>query len=335
MKPDENNTLLNYSISNQAKHIYVNENEAMLFFGGPYSNIESLQALKTQAEALSISPTQIVCTGDIFAYCASPQESIELIRNWGVHCIKGNCEQAIIDNDNDCGCGFEEASTCSILSNQWFNYCKQYIKPQENAWLNSLPASLSFHYRNIKALCFHASPSSNNEFIFASSDDHVFFNHCKIIEADLVITGHSGIPFTKAVYSSNTVQNNNNTIAANRIHLSEDNSVTLWHNPGVIGMPANDGECETWYSILSPSEGHYSKEKQTLLPHVNLQHKKLSYDYHSAYKQMIDNNCAYEYAQCLKSGLWPSLDVLLVEEKLGTGNAISETTWTISWPTSD
>ena len=29
----------------------------------------------------------------------------------------------------------------------------------------------------------------------------------------------------------------------------------LWHNPGAIGMPANDGTPRGWYSILAAEDG--------------------------------------------------------------------------------
>lgn len=323
------------ALINRPKNITVDANNPMLFFGGPYSNIESLQALKAEADALQINPSQIVCTGDIFAYCASPQESIEFIRDWGIYCIKGNCEQAIIDDENDCGCGFEQDSLCSLLSDQWFSYCKKHINQQQRSWLSLLPDSICFDYNHLRILCFHASPSSNNEFIFASSSNNIFLEHCENINANIVISGHSGLPFTKSVVRTkngiNTSDGDGDGDDNKYIRNVEKKEATLWHNPGVIGMPANDGGTHTWYSVLSPNLESSSINNKTQQI-INLAHKKLNYDYRSAYKKMIDNNCASGYAECLQNGIWPSLDVLLAKEKALSGQEIKETSWKIQRP---
>ena len=36
----------------------------LLVFGGPYSNLEATQAMRQRAEALSIPPGNVICTGD-------------------------------------------------------------------------------------------------------------------------------------------------------------------------------------------------------------------------------------------------------------------------------
>jgi predicted phosphodiesterase len=48
---------------------------------------------------------------------------------------------------------------------------------------------------------------------------------------DAIIGGHSGLPFTQMLGSR------------------------LWHNPGGIGMPANDVTHRGWYSILVTEDG--------------------------------------------------------------------------------
>ena len=39
----------------------------LLVFGGPYSNREATQAMGQRAEALSIPPRNVICTGDVVA----------------------------------------------------------------------------------------------------------------------------------------------------------------------------------------------------------------------------------------------------------------------------
>ena len=57
----------------------------VVFFGGPYSNLQATQALLAEAEAQGVPPGNLICTGDIAAYCAQPVETITLLRDsWEV-----------------------------------------------------------------------------------------------------------------------------------------------------------------------------------------------------------------------------------------------------------
>ncbi len=49
-------------------------NGRLLFFGGVYSNLQSLQKLKKWADENGYLPQNVVCTGDILGYCAQPLE---------------------------------------------------------------------------------------------------------------------------------------------------------------------------------------------------------------------------------------------------------------------
>jgi hypothetical protein len=56
---------------------------ALLVFGGPYSNLRALAALRARATALGVSASRTICTGDVVAYCAEPEETIAAMRDWG------------------------------------------------------------------------------------------------------------------------------------------------------------------------------------------------------------------------------------------------------------
>ena len=66
--------------------------------------------MRSRADALAIPPERCFCTGDVVAYGADPAMSIELIRDWGVNVIAGNCELALADAAFNCGCGFQAGS---------------------------------------------------------------------------------------------------------------------------------------------------------------------------------------------------------------------------------
>jgi hypothetical protein len=94
----------------------------------------------------------------------------------------------------------------------------------------------------------------------------------------------------------------------------------LWHNSGVIGMPANDGTPRVWYLVLTPTKDG-----------VSISHHALNYD-HAAAARMRAEPLPAGYAHCLETGLWRSLDVLPGQEKAATGGALQE--HDVSWSAS-
>jgi predicted phosphodiesterase len=141
----------------------------------------------------------------------------------------------------------------------------------------------------MSVLVVHGSVSSINQFVFSSSEEAVFLEQFSFSNTDLVIGGHSGNPFTKKIGKK------------------------VWHNSGAIGMPANDGSPNTWYSLISP-QNHGLK----------IEHKVLIYDHNSTYSAMKENNLHNGYAKGLISGLWPSTDILPSKERLSSGMKIEE-----------
>lgn len=257
--------------------MYLGEFERLLFFGGPYSNLDALLALQQQAVIHNISPENVVCTGDIVAYCGQPKETIEAIREWGIHVVMGNCEESLAYKALDCSCGFSEGSACDRLSIEWFEYANQQITDEQRQWFAQLPRRLRLNINQYSVLVIHGSVTSINQFLFASDDDQLFEEQFEACHDDIIIAGHAGIPFNKVIGDR------------------------LWHNAGTIGLPANDGCTNTWYSIL---------EFQHHTSNLRVNFYELHYDYLQAYRAMKLVGLENDYSSALKTGLWPSMDVL-------------------------
>ena len=197
---------------------------SLLFFGGPCSNLQATQAIRAEAARLDIPAENIICTGDVVAYCAQPNETIAQLRDWGVAVVMGNCEQAIGTSTENCGCGFAEGSTCDLLSDSWYNYSNGRVESGHRAWMRSLPGRIDFQFAGKRFAVVHGSVSRINQFIFSSTASQTKCREIELANTDGVIGGHCGLPFTQKLDDK------------------------LWHNPGVIGMPANDGTPRGWYS---------------------------------------------------------------------------------------
>lgn len=255
-------------------------NGPLLIFGGPYSNLAATQAVKQVAEQQGIPAHRVICTGDIVAYCAEPQETVDLIREWGCHVVMGNCEESLAADAPDCGCGFDEGSACSLLSVEWYNFASQRVSSASKQWMATLPRQLRFRMADQQFHVVHGSVDSINEFVFASDCADNKQRQLDEIAADVVIGGHCGIPFGQRLNQG------------------------YWLNAGVIGMPANDATPDGWYMLLEVTEGK-----------VEVSWQRLAYASQTTVAAMQQANVGLAYADCLRSGHWPNLDVLPEAER--------------------
>lgn len=258
----------------------------VLVFGGPYSNVRAVTAMRARADELGIPPARSVCTGDVVAYCVEPEETTAAVRAWGCNVVAGNCEEQLAAGSADCACGFDEGSECDRLAKGWYPFANERISPASRAWMAGLPATLRFRVGGLGFRVIHGGVRQVNRFVFASQRD-VLAEEMAWADADVVVCGHSGLPFVEKVGRG------------------------VWFNPGVIGMPANDGTPDVWYGLIG-IEGD----------HVVLSTHRLSYDHVAAAAGMRRFGHANGYARSLITGLWPSLDVLPPAETAATGKKI-------------
>jgi len=269
----------------------------LLVFGGPYSNLEATEALLAEARRRAVPTGNILCTGDLAAYCADPQAVIDLVRSAQIHVVMGNCEESLAAGAPDCGCGFAEESACAVLSNEWYPFADRCVDADSRHWLGSLPRRIEVEIDGRRLAAIHGGLTSINRFVFASCT--------KAIEEELaasgcdgVIAGHCGLPFSRVIGGR------------------------LWHNAGVVGMPANDGTPRVWFSTLT----HSNKG-------IGVEHHALEYDWRSAAAKMRKNRLPEGYASALETGLWPSCDILPAAELGARGQRLEP--GTLLWPRSE
>ncbi|MBT3146731.1 metallophosphoesterase family protein [Neptunomonas phycophila] len=259
----------------------------VLIFGGPYSNAEATLAIQEEARRLSIPSDRVICTGDVVAYCANPEETTTIIREWGIPVVMGNCEESIAQQAPDCGCGFTEGSSCSLLSISWYAFANQHISNTNRRWMQTLPSAIDFSMNGLSFRTVHGSTTQINEFVFKSTASHIKEEQLTATGKDVVIGGHCGLPFGDSLAHG------------------------YWLNAGVIGMPANDGTTQCWYLVLTPD--HIG---------VHAQWHRLAYPYRKTQTAMRDCLLTEGYCDALSSGLWPSMDVLPDYEKSQQGTPL-------------
>lgn len=268
----------------------------ILVFGGPYSNLRATRALQDTAERLGIAPKSVICTGDVVAYCAEPEDTAQAIAAWGCHTIQGNCEQQLAAGADNCACNFEAGSACDLLAKGWYPFAAERISSGMRTWMAALPETLSFTCGGLTFRVVHGGVAEVARWVFASESAKIA-EECEQAGADVTLSGHCGVPFV-ARAGRNT-----------------------WFNAGVIGMPANDGTAEVWYGLITRTDDG-----------VQLSTHRLAYDHQGAAAAMRRSGHANGYARTLVTGLWPSLDVLPEVERAATGVRIRPRTARIAAP---
>lgn len=265
-----------------------------LLFGGPYSNLEATTAVLAEAMRRLIPPSQVVCTGDLVAYCGSPMDTIDLVRGSGIAVVMGNCEEQLAIGAKDCGCGFPTGGSCDRLSAAWYAFADRCVTTDARRWLGSLPRRIDLRLGAFELAVVHGTPRETSRFVFASTATTT--KRGAIVDAgcDGVIAGHCGLPFTQSIGGR------------------------LWHNPGVIGLPANDGTPRVWCSVLT-SRGDC----------LDIEHVALAYAHEHAARRIRSQALPQAYGDALLTGRWPSLDVLPAVERRMAGVPLSagSVTW--------
>ncbi|MGB0950323.1 MAG: metallophosphoesterase family protein, partial [Marinirhabdus sp.] len=238
--------------------------DKVLLFGGVYSNLQALQKLRHIAQTQNIAPQQCICTGDIVGYCAQPEETVQYIKWWGAKSILGNVEVQLRDGAAGCGCDFREGSRCDGFSQQWYPYAQSKLSKNSLAYIAALPDHLQFKYAGKQVAVVHGSYFNISEFIYKSTPWERKAPNFAATGGQVIVAGHCGLPFQ---------------------HKKENK---LWLNPGVIGMPANDGQPHVWYAVLGDTAG---KLKYTF--------HTMHYDYKLTGKLMQNGLLPAEYARTL------------------------------------
>ncbi len=251
-------------------------NGPILLFGGPYSNVQALDALIKVVSDRAIDAGHVICTGDVVAYCGAPCLAVQRVRDMGCAVVAGNCEAQLASGAQDCGCGFEEGSVCDLLSVGWYGFAAAAVSAMDKAWMADLPDIITFTHQGARYGVLHGGISDVSRFIWGSSEESVFAQEWQLLEAqvgkvDHIIAGHCGVPFIATT------------------------PMGRWINAGVIGMPPHDGRQHTRFAILDGGE---------------VQMHRLEYDVAGAVLDMEQAGLPVGYQRGLETGYWPSEDVL-------------------------
>lgn len=243
-------------------------------FGGVYSNLAALDAFRLRAGGAPAG--NLLCSGDVVAYCARGADCVARVRALGGPVLAGNCEVQIAEGASDCGCGYDAGSDCSLLSRGWYAHALATIGTDDRVWMADLPERIVFTHAGRRWAMVHGGGTDIARFVWPVSTDADIATEIAALAAqvgpvDGIIAGHTGIPMEREVDG------------------------VRWVNPGALGMPPNDGCAAGCYAVLAED---------------GLRFERLRYDAGPEVAAMRAAGLVQGYDRCLETGWWPSEDTL-------------------------
>jgi predicted phosphodiesterase len=195
-------------------------------FGGVYSNHLALRAVLDDIARRGADLAW--CVGDLGGFGPHPDRSAELLRGAGIPTLRGNYDDAVGHGRPDCGCGYSDPRD-QAFAQRSYDYTVARTSPGHKRWMRDLPEQRRLTVEGRRVLLCHGSPRRVNEFLWESACSDAFLDWlCEAHEADVIVCGHTGIPWWRSLPSGRQVV-----------------------NVGAIGRPANDGRTAVWYAELA------------------------------------------------------------------------------------
>lgn len=193
-----------------------------------HANLPALEAVWADMDELGL--TERYCLGDLVGYGTFPNEVVAFVRTREVPTIAGNYDEGVGANSDDCGCAYrtDREKRRGARSIAWTN---AEITAENRASLRSLDEQIALALDDMRIVLVHGSPRRVNEYLYADRPDSSFERLLDSVDADVLVCGHTHIPYHKTLPSGRHVV-----------------------NTGSVGKP-KDGDPRACYAILGADRG--------------------------------------------------------------------------------
>ena len=249
-------------------------------FGGVYSNHLALGAVL--ADIAGRGAELAWCLGDLGGFGPHPNRSAGILRDARTPMLRGNYDDSIGHVRADCGCGYSDPRD-NWFAKVSYDYTVARTSAGHKAWMRGLPEQERLSIAGRRVLLCHGSPRRVNEFLWESACSDAFLEWlCEAHEADVIVCGHTGLHWHRALPSGRAVV-----------------------NVGAIGRPANDGRPGAWYAEITLGDG------------VGARFRHVGYDHEALAAEMEAEALPSEFVDTIRSGWWTTcLENLPAKERL-------------------
>lgn len=228
-----------------------------------HSNIAALRAVLKEIEERQVDA--VICSGDLVGYAPFPNEVIDLIKENQITCVMGNYDDAIGNARLICGCDYKDEKARE-LGERSITWTKQHVAEENKEFLRNLPQELHFKAGKYDILIVHGSPRRLNEYLYEDAGDHYFIELLAQFRSDVLICGHTHIPYHKKPDTGKHVI-----------------------NAGSVGRPKH-GDPQALYALVDIDRD------------VLVEFRKVPYDFESAASATEASGLPEEFAATLRTG---------------------------------
>lgn len=238
--------------------------KSVTIFGDIHGNLPALEAVLADMEARDLSP--LYCLGDLVGYGTFPNEVIATIRERNIPTLMGNYDQGVGNSSDDCGCAYtsKEAEALGKRSIAWSN---QYTTADNKLYLHQLTDQIPLQLDGLRVRLVHGSPRKINEYLYEDRPDATLERLLDMAEADVLVCGHTHIPYHRTLPSGRHVV-----------------------NAGSVGKP-KDGDPQACYVVLEARDSILS-----------VTFRRVAYDVERAAQAIEATEMPNEYARMLRTG---------------------------------
>jgi protein phosphatase len=159
----------------------------LLIVSDIHANLEALQAV------LAESHDELWVLGDLVNFGPNPSEVVELIRKQASVVVQGNHDYAVgIGSNPKCSIAFRE------MAHAMQYYTEALLNPDQRAFLRNLPHTAARTIDGYRFFLCHATPL-DPLFHYCPAEPARWAPEIEGLQADVVLTGHTHVPFTMNV----------------------------------------------------------------------------------------------------------------------------------------
>jgi predicted phosphodiesterase len=236
----------------------------LAIFGDIHANLPALESVFADMDAQRLDDRY--CLGDLVGYATFPNEVVAAIRERGIPTLMGNYDQGVGNDSDDCGCAYTNplAEALGKRSIAWTNL---HTTPDNKAYLRSLPLHIPLLLSDLQVVLVHGSPRRVNEYLFVDRPDSSLERLLDMVEADVMICGHTHLPYHRVLPSGRHVI-----------------------NAGSVGKP-KDGDPRACYVVLRADPGG-----------LQVEFRRVAYNVERSARAIEASGLPHEYAHMLREG---------------------------------
>lgn len=239
--------------------------DEVVVFGDVHGNIAALEAVFEDVAGRDL-PEERYCLGDLVGYGTFPNEVVEFVRSRSIPTVMGNYDKGVGNDSDDCGCAYETEleQRRGDRSIAWTN---EEITEDNRAYLRDLTDRIPLALGDLDVLLVHGSPRRINEYLYEDRPDSSFERLLDSVGADVLVCGHTHLPYHKELPSGRHVV-----------------------NAGSVGKP-KDGDPRACYVVLSADGSEFDVE-----------FRRVAYDVEATATAIEDSEMPSAFADMLREG---------------------------------